>query len=104
MTSEPTGGGDEIEKIAMLASRCIAPFSGCAFSARRTDEAHEKAPPLCAAHIADHPLIADPFSVRQVTPAHVNGAFGEPTHDFSALFAHLGLQRKRPAGMAGLTR
>src|SRR4051794_40132477 len=79
---------DQIEQIAMLASRGIAPFASGTGTTVGTGEAHIKAAPRRVVDIAGDPVTAALASVREIMTAHRLGLAREAARQIAGLADH----------------
>ena len=79
---------DHVEQIAMLAGRCVRPFSGSTLARFGSSQPDEEGAPWRVADIANQPVAALPPAVGEVVAAHRLGIARETVRQIGGLMAH----------------
>ena len=85
---EAAAFADDVEQIAMLASRRVRPFAGGALATRRPLQPNEEGAPWCVADIAHQPVAAFSPAVGEVVATHRLGIARETVRQIGCLMAH----------------
>src|SRR5262245_31258707 len=99
--NEAAALSDNVEQITVLASRCVRPFAGGAFTGRRSLQAHEHGSSWGVANVTNDPVTACVPPVREIMPAHRFGVLGEAAREIRGLRGHEPAPRRRRPAVAG---